>query len=242
MDTADLIVRLNEDYLDDTLGLATDDSLATEESLIRYFDEAQKEACRRMDLLYDEETAEACRHTLVAGKRVYPIDSRVTKLERVSYGGVDLPKKVESEYEGLSWRSDTGPPTSFYCRGTSIYLHPVPTATEAGNALSLAVYRTPLDDMTCSDEELEIPAEFHQALIYWALYRVLSKRDEDINDPQGALYYLAKFTNVFGEEVPADVRIHQFESPWVTTLRPATGYQFTNTTESDPDFDASGWN
>ncbi len=238
-----LITRITEDYMDDTLGLADGDSLAGETTLIRHIDEAEKEACRRMDLIYDETTSAVCEHTIVDGTRAYALDSRITKLERVTWNSIDLPKRVESEYEGSTWRTDEDDPTSYHVRGRTLYLQPIPDAdaVSTSTTLYLAVYRMPLVDIDAVTDEPEIPSEFHLALIYWVLYRILSKRDEDINDPMGAPFYLNKFVEVFGPEVPADVRMHQFESPRVQTLRPKLGYQYTNTTAGDPDFDTIGW-
>ena len=194
-----------------------------------------------MDLLYDETTAAVCTHTLVDGTQVYPLDSRITKLERVSYKGIDLPKMRESEYSGTTWRTDSDEPTSYYVRQRSIYLHPTPDADADTESMSLAVYRMPLAKIEDEDADIEIPVEFHMPLVYWALYRVYNLRDEDLQDPTKAGFYLSKFVDVFGEEVPADVRIHQFESPQMQTLRPKAGYQYTNSELSDPDFDNTGW-
>jgi len=238
-----LITEVRTDYLDDTLGVDTNDALVSEASLLRFTDEAEEQSCRRMDLLYDETTASVCAITIADGTKAYAIDSRITKLERVSWNGIDLPKKHESEYSGTSWRETEGEPTSYYVKQRSIYLHPTPDADAVSedNALALAVFRTPETSITADTDTPEIPAEFHRDLINWVLYRVYNLRDEDLFDPAKASYYLSAFTNSFGPEVPADVRQHQFESPRTQVLRPKTGYQFTNQSEADPDFSSTGW-
>ena len=235
---SDLITRVREDYLDDTLGVDTNDSLVSEAALVRFTDEAQKEACRRMDMLYDETSDPVCKIIYGAGDNGFKLDGRVTVLERVMLSGVELPKKTEEEIKtgNAAWMSYTGKPTCYYVKQSTIYLHPIP---EFAGELNLAVYRLPLSDVRkakgCS---LEIPEEFQIGLIDWILYRTYNKRDEDLFDPNNAALYLNAFETMFGKPVPADVRLHRLESPRMQTLRPATGYSFTgDSNQSDPDFD-----
>ena len=238
---SDLITRVREDYLDDTLGVDTNDSLVSEAALIRFTDEAQKEACRRMDMLYDETTELVCKISYLTGGNGFLLDNRITVLERVMLSGIELTHKTEAEIKtgNAAWMTYTGPPTCYYIKQRTIYLHPIP---ESAGDLDLAVYRLPMEDVNnTAGFVLEIPEEFQIDLINWVLWRVYNKRDEDVFNPQDAALFLDRFEQVFGKTVPADVRLHRFESPRIQTLRPAKGYSFTgNNNQDDPDFD-SNW-
>lgn len=240
MRVSEIITQLREDYLDDTLGVDTNDSLVSEKALVRFADEAQKESCRRMDMIYDQDTAAICTINFLANGQGLALDKRITKLERVMLDGVELIKKSESELKARNpaWLTYTGTPTCYYIKQRKIYLHPIPVIV---GVLNLAVYRLPLSDIRSTATAFEIPDEFQPDLIYWMLYRTYNLRDEDLHDPKNAALYFEQFTQNFGKPVPADVRIHQFESPASQSLRPATGYSFTNNTETDPDFDSTGW-
>ncbi len=298
MSTASELITIGrEDYLDDTVGATAGDGLVTDATFLRFLIEAQEQACRRMDLLYDETTAAICTLTLVDGTRVYLLDSRITKLERVEYDSAAIPQKTVEELNisNPTWRTDTGEPTQFVVRQRSLYPIPYPGADEDTDTLSLEVYRLPLVDLrndsawvlstvtaagsyitntalthyfyttaggtthsseptwdttvgnTTADNDVtwtcvaaiantpEIPDEFHHALVYWALYRVYNKRDEDSFDPNKAAMFYGQFKEVFGELVAADVRIHQFENPRTLTLGVGNAYSMTQGLTAEDD-------
>jgi hypothetical protein len=237
---SDLITLVREDYLDDTLGVDTNDSLVSEESLVRFANDAQKESCRRMDMLYDQDTAAICEIDFLTDGAALALDSRIVKLERVMLDGVELTKKTEQEIKAgnAAWMTYTNTPTSYYVKQRKIYLHPIPVVV---GTLDLAVYRLPVDEITATTDSFVIPEEFQLDLINWMLFRVYNLRDEDLYDPKNAAFYSDQFTQDFGPTVPADVRLHMLESPKTQTLRPTTGYSYTNNDQSDPDFDSTGW-
>ena len=245
MQVQEIITRLREDYLDDTLGVDEDDSLVTDTSLLRFADEAQKQACRRGNFIYDETTATVCTIQLVEDQRAYPFDQNITVLQRVSFDGTDLNKTTEEALQNKdsNWRTaDSSDPTCFYVRGRTIYVYPVPSLEASAKTLDLSVYRYPISSFRSDKQSFEIFEEAQDDLIYWMLYRVYNLRDEDLNDPTAAAYYYSLFQEVYGEVVPARVRIHQFESPETLVHTTPDGYSFTNgSTQTDPDFDTRGW-
>jgi len=206
-----------------------DYSMVTDSTLYRFINEAQVQTCRRMDLIFDDTVPSVCSITLVAGTRSYKLNRFITRLEHVSYDGTELVKKTPEELDvsDPTWRTLTGVPTMYVVRQRKIYPVPAPTADEVAIPLALEVYRLPRFDIDC-DDELEIPLEFQDDLIPWVLYRVYHKRDEDIFDPDKGKMHLAEFIETFGEVVPADVRLYQFENPKKATIRPSTGYAMTN--------------
>lgn len=244
MRATDLMTELREDYLDDTLGVDDNDSLVSEAALLRFASDAQIQAGRRMDdLIYDETTPEHCTATLVYNQASYALSSKLTRILRVSINGNDLSFKTEYELGQMdaSWRaSEANTPTHYYVRGRKIFLYPAPdAATAAAYTLDLAVERLP-SALSNKLQSFEIPEEAQQDLIYWMLYRVYNKRDEDLFDPDKAAAYKTMFEDMFGKVVPMDIRIHQLESNRI--MQHLTGdYTFSGGSEADPDFDSTGW-
>ena len=241
--SGELIERIRGDYLDDEVGVDEDYAMVSDTTLYRFINEAQRESCRRMDLIFDDFTTAVCSITLADGTRSYQLHKAITKLERVSYNGVELTKMTmdELDYSNPSWREQTGVPTQYVVRQRKIYPVPSPGADQDTDLLSLEVYREPLVVIE-DDQDLEIPDEFHEDLIPWVLFRVYHKRDEDIFDPEKGKVHLAEFIERFGDTVPAHVRMHQFENPPVTTLRGNKGYSMTgNLSMSEEVTEDSDW-
>lgn len=244
---SDLITELREDYLDDTLGVDTDDSLVTEESLIRFADEAQDQACRRGNFIYDESDVDICKIQLVDGTRAYTLHQKITVLEGLYLDGVQLVHTTEGELDRRvpGWRTgEKSKPTHYYIRQRTVYLYPVPDSESGAKMLDLAVYRKPKTKLVDVGDSFEMFEEAQDDLVYWMLYRVYNLRDEDLNDPTAAVMYYGLFETTYGQEVPLRVRIHQFENPKILQHTPSDSYAFTSTGKTarqDDDFDKRGW-
>ena len=245
MRVEELITRLREDYLDDTLGVDNFDSLVSEPALLRFASEAQLQATRRGDLVYDEDTVSACNITLIADQKVYSFNSAINRIKRISYDGTNLCHTTEKELdrENKYWRTlDTGVPTKYYIRSRKIYLVPAPSTLEIGKPLELGVYRSPLSSFRSTRQSFELSEEEQQDLVYWMLYRVYNLRDEDLHDPVASAMYKGLFEESYGPVIPARVRTHQFESPELLTHIPSDDYAYTGDSDlTDPDFDEVGW-
>lgn len=245
MRVEELITRLREDYLDDTLGVDNFDSLVSEKALLRFASEAQLQATRRGDLVYDEDTAEVCNITLVTDQRGYSFHSAINRIKRVSYNGENLCHVTEKELdrENKYWRTlDTGVPVKYYIRSRKIYLVPAPSLLEIGKPLELAVYRSQISDFKNIRQYFELAEEEQQDLIYWMLYRVYNLRDEDLYDPNASAMYKGLFEESYGPVIPARVRTHQFESPELLTHIQSDKYAYTGDSDlTDDDFDKVGW-
>lgn len=244
---SELITRLREDYLDDTLGVNNNDSLVSETALIRFADEAQDQSCRRGNLLYDESDPTICRITLVNGTRNYQLDQKITVLEKVLLEGKELIHTTEDGLDSLysGWRLTTaskGPPTHYYIRQRTLYTYPIAGIESDTKTLDLSVYRKPKTQLTAVGDAFEIFEEAQDDLIYWMLYRTYNLRDENLTDPTAAALYYGLFETSYGQEVPLRVRIHQFENPKILQHVPSDYYAFTNkTARQDDDFDNRGW-
>jgi hypothetical protein len=238
MKVSDLITIIREDYCRDT---NTKRPEWTDASLIRKFDAAQKQACNRANLLFDDTTTAYTRITLVSGRASYDIDPRVTTIEGVIFDGDKLTQKTQEELDRTqpTWRTDTGmlnKTVYFVIRGRKIRFNYVPDATDAGEVITLEVYRLPDEDIKSTSQEPELPEENHRDLIYWVLHENYRKQDADDFNQEKSDYFLGRFTEIFGPFVPARVRQHQMENPRSTTVRP-TAYTSGRGVVTDFDYD-----
>jgi len=117
--------------------------------------------------------------------------------------------------DGDTWYDTT---TSTLYKQISSAWVATPAATLA--TATLEVYRNPTADTVTGSYEPEIPDENNRDLIYWVLHEAYSKQDADTEKQSKSQYYLQRFTDIFGEYVPAKVRINQLEQDKTLTFRP----------------------
>lgn len=223
MQISELLEAARNDYLDDK----TAEFLWTSPAMLRYFTEAERQACNRADLIYDDVTPQYTQIKLVAGQASYKFHSKITVIERFIWNGLPLPKytKDELDVKQPTWRTDIGlinKSPSVLVQGHTIRIVPSPVSEDillAPNLL-LETYRLPAVDITDFAQEPEIPCEYHRDLIYWVLHEAYKKQDADTFNQEKSDYYLARFTEVFGPVVPARVRQHQFETDRSLQIQP----------------------
>lgn len=244
MKVSELITRVREDYLDDTLGVDTNDSLVSETALVRFAQEAQLQACRRHELIYDEVTPEVCTIALTQDKREYKLSELITRIKIAKHDGVELCHTTEEDLykNNREWRLETGKPKAFYIKSRVLYIYPLSNLQESAFPIQLSVFRLPLRKITDDFDDFEIFPEAQEDLIYWMLYRVYNLRDEDLNDPTAAKMYEGLFDQTYGPVIPIDIRTHQLESPRDLSLSPGDDYSFTGYhSDEDSNFDTYGW-
>lgn len=84
------------------------------------------------------------------------------------------PKRLEAlDALNPNWQSESGPPRRYACLGPNVFaVHPQPTA--GGSSLTVTHARSPVD-LTEPGQTPEVPEEYHQDLISWALPRLRAK-------------------------------------------------------------------
>ena len=235
MQVSKLITQVREDYIDDA---DSSKYLWSDASLLRKFTEAERQACNRANLIYDDSTYYT-RLTLVSGQANYDIDPKITVVENIIFDGDVVVKKTREELDRLqpTWRTDTGMAGKVIyavITGKQIRFNYIPDATDAGTYVYLEVYRLPDADIVTASQEPEIPEEYQRDLIYWVLHECYKKQDVDTFNQEKSDYFLARFDEVFGPYVSARVRQHQFENPRSTHVRPIS---YTSSTQTVTDFD-----
>ena len=222
---SELITVCREDYLDDNVT----PYLWPDTFFIRAFAESERQACNRTKFLYNDSTASIVEITLVEDQATYSLSQKITYIETILWETnlVSHKSKEELDRETPDWRTDTGltdVTITAFVRGRSIRFSRIPDATDAGSKVYLEVYTLPLTELTLVTETPSIPDENHRDLCWNVLQQAYSKNDEDSQDLSKANYYEAKVTEAFGDYVSAEVRLNQFNSPKVLTLRPVNYY------------------
>jgi hypothetical protein len=228
MNVGQAMLLVREDYLDDRLNAGTSDDLVSDEQLLRWLAEAEEEACRRKDILFDD-TSELTQIALEAGVRAYDFSPKITRIESVWYvdafGRETKLRHVSREtldLHRIDWRTHEGTPTEYMVRGRKIY--PVPIPKQDGD-LRLEVYRTPLNPVADEEDTFEIDEEWHVGLTHWCPYRAFMNLDEDVEDARGQAFFYHKFEETFGPALPSKVRRIILEEPEVTDSQPL-GYHY----------------
>lgn len=173
--------------------------LISDEDMVVFVGNAQREACERGLALFDDTTTAICEISVEAAQATYPTDERVLAVVSARLDGETEPlRKVNADDVLLhKFKASLGSatPTAFYERDGAITLLPTP---DASDTLRLAVYRYPLADIESISDDLEIPARLHPALIHWVCYEALSVQDAELLDPGSAEKALLAFERVFG--------------------------------------------
>jgi hypothetical protein len=222
-----LMTIIREDFLDDVsdadAGYASD-ARWSDAFILRQIGQAQRQACYRSDLrhLFDATTADICTIALTAGTQTYALDPRILRLHEVRHDNRVLLHTSQARLDevGHNWRSTlfTRAPGAFFVHQRTLTLDAAPIS----GALSLAVWREPLEDPE-DDSELEWLDDQEQ-LGHWVAYKAFLMPDEDLSNPQRAQMHLEAFNAAFGMPMTARERLDILGSPPDLWLHPRMPY------------------
>jgi hypothetical protein len=192
--------------------------------LLRGLNYAEVQACRRSHLIIDGSTANdsgtaaiastagqqpLCQLSLVAGKSVYSLNSKILMVKRCQLSGMSYPlagpltyNEADEQLPGWMGTSGTVGTASSGGYPSAFLNEPSNTITflmapvETGTAF-MVVSRLPLLPFTLLTSP-EIPERYHEGLLDWAAHLAYMKNDSDTFNPQKAKYYEDKFTSQFG--------------------------------------------
>jgi hypothetical protein len=173
-----------------------------DEALIVYLNEAEREAARRSLLLVDLDR----RLPLSPGIAEYTLPVRPLVFRRLTLAtsGCGLRPISEEDLDtiyGHHWPIMVGCPRAMIRRTTDrIRLFPIPAIADM---LIMDLYRLPLRLMADPQDEPEIPAEYHLALLHWAVFRAFSTGDPDLASASRAHDAEAAFERCFGRQLTA---------------------------------------
>lgn len=200
------LIAVARERLDDEI----EPYLVSDTSLAAWATEAEREACLRARLLFDDEPGEPTVIRIGPGQGVYRLDPRVLFVDTADLIWGDGSRPFRLPLKGLDWirersrsASSNGTPEVVADDGRG-RLHLWPRPLRAGR-LHLAVYRAPLTPLVEPDDEPEIGREHHEGLLDWMLYRAFQIKDRELEDVARAALALAEFARRFGDRPTADV-------------------------------------
>lgn len=176
--------------------------------------EAESEAAVRAKLIRDDTTDSITLLQFLTDAHTVTLDASIFEVARVinsDTGDEILPVTEEQLYVRGRWQSEEGNTPEGYLikllpnEQLQFRLFPIYTGTDPIN-IRLEVFRTPLLPMEDEDDEPEIGAVNHMALIFWAAWRAWTVRDPDIESPADADRALAAFEGFFGQRDTAQQR------------------------------------
>lgn len=199
MDLADMLEHTAKEYLDDRTDLVEGDGddLWSDAYLVRQFNEAQRQLCRRAWVLIDTDNPTAGRIVLATGKSTYALHKSVLRVFDAQPSTQDYPlgRGTDAELKNASNTSEmdafevgeataladdalTGTTLSIATdAGTRIMrVYPEPTATENGVVVALKVARMPITELTVDDTTAspEIDEQWHLAICEFAAGKALT--------------------------------------------------------------------
>jgi hypothetical protein len=207
MNTAELLAALREKLDDETAP-----HLWPDKTLVRYLNNAVREACLRARLLKDDETscAALCRLPVVVGQAYvkYPAEILVVRDGRLASGSCEKLWALTAESMDRhrpGWQSTANSPSTPEVMVTDLAqktLRLVPTPA-VDDTLYLRVWRVPREQERLSLERKEreplIQIPDPEELCHWAAYEAYMKHDSDNEDKSAAADHLKLFESRFGQ-------------------------------------------
>ncbi len=204
---------------------SADDSAAAplydDEFMAKAASEAEREACIRARLIYDE-TSDFLQHAVVAGAQYFEPDPLVQVIDAATYtptGGTARALELTG-VDAIRDRDPTfrfaGKPLLLARVGGLCRIWPKVDTTGAG-IVALSVYRLPLYDLEDDDDEPEIELKHHAGLVHWMLHKAYQTKDGEQGDAALSEMHLGMFVAQFGARPNADAQRRQAERRRITT-------------------------
>lgn len=223
MTLAELLSELRNNILHDRSDrvAGTSDYLWTDETLIRYIDEAQRRFARKGLVLRDGSTAEVVEVTLVEGQTEYVLHQSVlavisakneddmADLKRAGHSAFGAYQTADSYYfdpsqfalmspgKPLAYSTDEqiGADENASLSAVTLRVYPAPSADWATKKIKLRVVRLPLERLSIKSKSQvpEIPEDHHLEMLDWAAYLALRIVDHDAGNPARANEFRASF-------------------------------------------------
>lgn len=201
----------------DTCREETDDEVApylcSDKRLVKYLNEAMREAAIRARLLVESELPDVCAITLVPGQASYTLDPAVVIIRRAALRtapGDPLRRTTTAVLDCTrhDWRTRAGTPRFLAVdqqgSGKKMTLSPVPDKIDT---LDLTVVRLPIEAELFDegDDTAEPPFDpmHHEKLVHWASFRAMNVRDVEQGSTNNADRHLELFEQHFGPKPTA---------------------------------------
>lgn len=243
MTLGELLEELRRNILHDRSDrvAGVDDRLWSDQTLVRYIDEAQRRLARLGLVIREGRNPLTCRVQLVADQTEYDLHPSIIAVvsARLSQSQVDLTRLGHTVLNMVSGPDVriidpsmfTGlPPGRVVAYSTDeelastetdsfdapvLRVYPAPRA-DLVDVVHMRVVRMPLERLSADnlDAVPEVPSDFHLAMLDWAAYLALRVADVDAGMPRIAQVYQANFAQVVKEARLASMRKMFAPKPW----------------------------
>lgn len=213
MNLADQLQELRFNILRDTSDIIAGDrdSLWSDDSLLRYIQDAERRFARRTLILRDSTSVEVVQLRLRNGVKTYPVHRSILSVISANYNGqssdllrsghamvVPAPAPEFMPFNpNAPYTMPPGAPIAYYTDETLVFDHegrvtmsiyPVPGPDQDGKIIMMRVARVPVSCYTRDDMERpsEIPLDYQLDVLEWAAYRAQRTFDADAGAPTSA--------------------------------------------------------
>jgi hypothetical protein len=213
MNLADQLQELRFNILRDTSDIIAGDrdSLWSDDSLLRYIQDAERRFARRTLILRDSTSLEVVQLRLRNGVKTYPVHRSILSVISANYNGqssdllrsghamvVPAPAPEFMPFNpNAPYTMPPGDPIAYYTDETLVFDHegrvtmsiyPVPGPDQDGKIIMMRVARVPVSCYTRDDMERpsEIPLDYQLDVLEWAAYRAQRTFDADAGAPTSA--------------------------------------------------------
>lgn len=223
MNLGELLQELRENILHDRSDLVSgdDDRLWSDETLVRYINEAHRRFARRSLVIRDAVTPEVTQVTLLTGVETYNLhpavfsivsarhESSATDLPRIGHSLLSTEQVSNTLFFDINQLEalPAGAPVAFSTDEgfalddddshsvVTLRVFPAPSIDYNNTKLMLRVVRTPLEsfDVAYPNAVPEIPPDYHLDMLDWAAYLALRIIDRDAGDAKRAEGFAASF-------------------------------------------------
>lgn len=213
MTLGDMLSELRFNILRDRSDLikGDNDSLWSDETLLRYIKDAERKFARDTLIIRDGTTPQYTQITLKQGVKNYPLDPLVLGVLSARYEGTeyDLARSGHGivtlsqpstyfEFNPLAdFQTAPGIPVAFYTDETNTFalkatptltVYPLPSANQTGMKIYMRVVRLAGGKygLDCLDRESQIPEDYCLDVLEWSAYRAQRTFDGDAGAPTSA--------------------------------------------------------
>ena len=207
MTIAALIAEVREDITDDV----ETTKRHSDTQMIRFANEAIKEACIRAPLLVIDKT-----FSVLVSTAEYTMDAYVrqvinAKLSLDTYALQQSTKEELAMWYGSNWKTKTGTPTHYLRTNRVIRLYPIPIVVD-----SMVLTQSRIPD-TNFNIDTDIDPTYYDSIKWYIAYKCFSNRDADNFDPVKASEYMARFESQFGTKHSAKYDTVSYSTPMYAT-------------------------
>lgn len=177
--------------------------LWSDDEILLYLNEAEREAVRRSRSLVDSSTPDVCTIDAIPGVQSYDIDPRVIYIRRVRTSAhidpvlpvhIQLIDNMDDRWETVQGRVEN------YVVGHESHKLVLVRIPKVAQTIRMTVVREPLNEMKSLSDEPELAKRYHMQLLEYVYYRAYLKHDSEAENVGLAKLHYDNFEREFGSK------------------------------------------